>query len=59
VPIAGSESHVAQAFGSASRGYASVAEALRGIPADGMPILIAGSLYLAGEVLRLNEEIPD
>ena len=24
-----------------------------------LPILIAGSLYLAGEVLRLNDEIPD
>ena len=24
------------------------------IPDDGLPILIAGSLYLAGEVLRLN-----
>jgi len=25
----------------------------------GQTVLIAGSLYLAGEVLRLNEEIPD
>jgi folylpolyglutamate synthase/dihydropteroate synthase len=24
-----------------------------------LPILIAGSLYLAGEVLRLNQELPD
>jgi dihydrofolate synthase/folylpolyglutamate synthase len=29
------------------------------IPDDGLPVLIAGSLYLAGEVLRLNEELPD
>jgi len=29
-------------------------------PGDGHPpVLIAGSLYLAGEVLRLNEELPD
>jgi dihydrofolate synthase/folylpolyglutamate synthase len=33
--------------------------ALRGAPDDGLPILIAGSLYLAGEVLRLNDELPD
>jgi folylpolyglutamate synthase/dihydropteroate synthase len=23
------------------------------------PVLIAGSLYLAGEVLRLNDQLPD
>ena len=28
------------------------------IPDDGVPVLIAGSLYLAGEVLRLNNEVP-
>ena len=28
------------------------------LPEDGLPVLIAGSLYLAGEVLRLNDEIP-
>ena len=28
-------------------------------PADSAPILIAGSLYLAGEVLRLNNNLPD
>jgi dihydrofolate synthase/folylpolyglutamate synthase len=32
----------------------------RGRPADGRPpVLIAGSLYLAGEVLRMNLEMPD
>ena len=32
----------------------------RGRPSDGRPpVLIAGSLYLAGEVLRLNRELPD
>jgi dihydrofolate synthase/folylpolyglutamate synthase len=36
----------------------SVAEALAHVPA-GTSILIAGSLYLAGEVLGLNGEVPD
>ena len=34
----------------------SLEEALRDLPA---PRLIAGSLYLAGEALRLNAQIPD
>jgi dihydrofolate synthase/folylpolyglutamate synthase len=59
VPIAGSDSHVAPAFGENARQFDSVEQALRAIPEDGLPILIAGSLYLAGEVLRANEEIPD
>jgi dihydrofolate synthase / folylpolyglutamate synthase len=59
VPVPGSESHPAAAFGSEARAFASVADALRAIPADGLPALIAGSLYLAGEVLRANDEIPD
>jgi dihydrofolate synthase/folylpolyglutamate synthase len=58
VPIAGSDCHDAQAFGPRARAFGSVEEALRAIGADG-PILIAGSLYLAGEILRANEEIPD
>jgi dihydrofolate synthase / folylpolyglutamate synthase len=36
----------------------SLAEALAAVPAD-RPVLIAGSLYLAGEVLVLNGELPD
>jgi dihydrofolate synthase/folylpolyglutamate synthase len=32
---------------------------MAGIPDDGLPVLIAGSLYLAGEVLRLNAQLPD
>jgi len=59
VPIAGSDSHVAQAFGERSRGFGNVEEALRALPQDELPVLIVGSLYLAGEVLRLNREIPD
>lgn len=38
--------------------FADVAQALADLPPDG-DVLIAGSLYLAGEVLRLNREFPD
>ncbi|MGX7951805.1 bifunctional folylpolyglutamate synthase/dihydrofolate synthase [Tsuneonella sp. HG249] len=59
VPVPGSESHPAEAFGSRARAYPTVDDALRSVPADRKPILICGSLYLAGEVLRANGEIPD
>ena len=36
-----------------------VAAALTALPTGGVPILITGSLYLAGEVLKLNDELPD
>ncbi len=58
VPIEGSESHAAEAFPGA-RWARDVAEALSELPDDGLPVLIAGSLYLAGKVLAANEEIPD
>jgi dihydrofolate synthase / folylpolyglutamate synthase len=58
VPIQGSESHGAEAFPGA-RWAADAAEALRDLPDDGLPVLIAGSLYLAGKVLAANDEIPD
>ena len=57
VPVPGSESHPAEAFGGTA--FGDVAAALSAIPDDGLPVLIAGSLYLAGEVLRANDEIPD
>jgi dihydrofolate synthase/folylpolyglutamate synthase len=58
VPIQGSESHGAEAFPGA-RWAADAAEALRALPDDGLPVLIAGSLYLAGKVLAANGEVPD
>ncbi|MFN4019401.1 MAG: bifunctional folylpolyglutamate synthase/dihydrofolate synthase [Erythrobacter sp.] len=58
VPVPGHDCHPASAFGSDAHAVANVEEALRGIPRDDCPILIAGSLYLAGEVLRLNNEMP-
>lgn len=59
VPVPGHEHHQVQAFGPAASAAPDVPGALAAIPDDGLPVLIAGSLYLAGEVLRLNGEIPD
>jgi dihydrofolate synthase/folylpolyglutamate synthase len=59
VPVPGHECHPASAFGPEARAAINVEDALRHIPSDEYPILIAGSLYLAGEVLRLNDELPD
>ena len=48
----------AEAFAGAS--WASdVGDALTALPDDALPVLIAGSLYLAGKVLAQNGEIPD
>ena len=59
VPVPGHDWHPASAFGPFARAAPDVPSALAMIPEDGLPILIAGSLYLAGEVLRLNDEVPD
>jgi dihydrofolate synthase/folylpolyglutamate synthase len=59
VEVPGQDSHPANAFGPSARSAASVAEALAALPDDGIPALIAGSLYLAGDVLAINEEVPD
>ena len=58
VPVPGHEHHPADAFRPDARAAESVTEALRALPEDGLPVLIAGSLYLAGEVLRLTGEVP-
>ncbi|MEP5938739.1 MAG: bifunctional folylpolyglutamate synthase/dihydrofolate synthase [Erythrobacter sp.] len=58
VPVPGHEAHGAEAFAEASAAP-DVPSALARLPDDGLPVLIAGSLYLAGEVLRLNNEVPD
>ena len=59
VPVPGHDWHPVTAFGPDARPASDVPSALAMIPDDGLPILIAGSLYLAGEVLRLNGELPD
>ena len=58
VPVPGHECHEASAFGAQARGAQSVEAALAGLPPEG-DVLIAGSLYLAGDVLRRNDQIPD
>lgn len=59
VPVPTHEWHPAEALGPQAKAYPDVPSALAALPQDGLPVLIAGSLYLAGEVLRLNDEIPD
>ena len=59
VPIEGSDSHGGLAYGPRARWAASLEEALGSLPADGSPVLIAGSLYLAGRALKANGELPD
>jgi dihydrofolate synthase / folylpolyglutamate synthase len=57
VPVPGHAAHPPEAFAN-GRAFADVPSALALLPEDGAPVLIAGSLYLAGEVLRLNREWP-
>ena len=62
VPAPGHEAHAPKDFAAHSdlpvRPFADVSAALAALPPQG-DVLIAGSLYLAGEVLRLNAEFPD
>lgn len=62
VPAPGHDAHKPEDFAPftslAVGSFATVPEALAALPPEG-DVLIVGSLYLAGEVLRLNEEIPD
>ena len=62
VPAPGHEAHRPEDFAPHSdlpvRSFADVPAALAALPTGG-DVLIAGSLYLAGEVLRLNRELPD
>jgi dihydrofolate synthase/folylpolyglutamate synthase len=59
VPIHGSEAHGAEAYTGRAQWAPDVETALKGLPDDGLPVLIAGSLYLAGKVLAANDEVPD
>ncbi|MHA7818625.1 MAG: bifunctional folylpolyglutamate synthase/dihydrofolate synthase [Erythrobacter sp.] len=59
VPVPDHDSQPASAFGPGAVARADLEEAMLNIPDDGRPVLITGSLYLAGEALRLNDEIPD
>ncbi|MCA1662568.1 MAG: hypothetical protein LC648_10655, partial [Novosphingobium sp.] len=59
VPVPSSEHHPPAAFGPDAKSARDVATALAALPSDGVDVLIAGSLYLAGAVLAANGEIPD
>lgn len=59
VPVLGHEWFSADAFGPEARAASDLVAAMAMMPADGLPVLIAGSLYLAGEALRLNNQAPD
>ncbi len=59
VPVPGHEYHAPSAFGPDARVATDVTAALRSLPADGAPVLICGSLYLAGDVLRVSGMLPD
>ena len=59
VPVPGHESHPPASFGEGAVSRPDVKAALAALPDDGLPVLIAGSLYLAGNVLELTGELPD
>ncbi|MGB7370663.1 bifunctional folylpolyglutamate synthase/dihydrofolate synthase, partial [Erythrobacter sp.] len=59
VPVPGHDSHPPEAFGHDALAADDLTQALQSLPADDYPVLVAGSLYLAGAALRLNDEIPD
>ncbi len=59
VPVPGHDAHPASAFGPTARAASDLEDALLNVPSDDHPVLIAGSLYLAGQALKLNDEIPN
>lgn len=59
VPLPDHECHPPEAYGADAIAARNIAEALANLPQDGLPVLIAGTLYIAGDVLRLNRQIPD
>ncbi|WP_343610152.1 folylpolyglutamate synthase/dihydrofolate synthase family protein [Novosphingobium sp.] len=62
VPAPGHDAHSPEDFAGHTElpvaAFPDVAQAIAALPPEG-DVLIAGSLYLAGEVLRLNREFPD
>ena len=63
VPVPGHESHAAGDYPATDAPVTEASDitaALRSVTlGPGKTVLIAGSLYLAGEVLKLNEQVPD
>lgn len=66
VPVEGHAHHDAEAFaalarewGIAHHGHADIDTAADAVATSDGPLLITGSLYLAGEVLKANDQLPD
>lgn len=61
LPVHGHEHHDVEAFGPDARAADTAAEALNSLDIDpaNEAVLIAGSLYLSGEVLKANNQLPD
>jgi dihydrofolate synthase/folylpolyglutamate synthase len=61
LPIAGHDHHDASAFGLKAISAPEIDQAIQSlkINSDREIVLIAGSLYLAGEVLKANNQIPE
>lgn len=58
VPVPQHAAHLASAYGDNAAAADDLPAALDALPDDGTPVLIGGSLYLAGEALKLNNEVP-
>ena len=58
VPVPGHDWHPVEAFGRDARFASDLVEAIANVEEDKHPVFITGSLYLIGEVLRLNEQVP-
>jgi dihydrofolate synthase/folylpolyglutamate synthase len=61
LPIAGHDHHDAAAFGAKATAATDITKAIQSltIDPDQEILLIAGSLYLAGEILKANDQIPE
>ena len=61
LPVPGHEHHGVKAFDQGAVASPDITTALQSLSIDptAQIILIAGTLYIAGEVLRLNGESPD
>ena len=61
LPIAGHDHHVAADFGPIATAASDITKAIQSLTIDPKReiVLIAGSLYLAGEVLKANKQIPE
>ncbi|MDJ0978002.1 MAG: folylpolyglutamate synthase/dihydrofolate synthase family protein [Erythrobacter sp.] len=59
VPVPDHEWHPPAAFGKGAKSALDLASAIAQLPEDTLPIFITGSLYLVGDALRLNGQMPE